>query len=30
MVTIDSIYGHDGFMVESDKIADALKKWIRR
>jgi|SRR6185312_11080023 homoserine O-acetyltransferase len=30
MITIDSIYGHDGFMVESDKIADGLKKWIRK
>jgi homoserine O-acetyltransferase len=30
LVTIDSLYGHDGFMVESGKIATALSKWIGR
>ncbi|HVY76835.1 MAG TPA: homoserine O-acetyltransferase [Puia sp.] len=28
LVTIDSIYGHDGFMVESQKIAEVLRRWL--
>lgn len=28
LVTIDSLYGHDGFMVETEKIGDCLKKWM--
>ncbi len=28
MISIDSIYGHDGFMVETDKIGDGLRKWM--
>ncbi len=28
LVAIDSAYGHDGFMVESDKIATALTAWL--
>jgi len=27
LVEIDSVYGHDGFMVESEKISAALKQW---
>jgi homoserine O-acetyltransferase/O-succinyltransferase len=30
MVVIDSAYGHDGFMVESDRIAACLKEWIQQ
>ena len=26
---IDSAYGHDGFMVESEKISTCLKQWLR-
>jgi homoserine O-acetyltransferase len=29
MVTIDSIYGHDGFMVESERVGECLRKWVR-
>ena len=28
LVEIDSAYGHDGFMVESEKISDHLSKWL--
>jgi homoserine O-acetyltransferase len=28
LVKIDSLYGHDGFMVESEKIGDSLQKWM--
>lgn len=30
MVEIDSAYGHDGFMVEGQKIATLLGEWLRR
>ncbi|HEV2354750.1 MAG TPA: homoserine O-acetyltransferase [Puia sp.] len=30
MVEIDSAYGHDGFMVEGEKIATLLAEWLRR
>ncbi len=30
LVTIDSIYGHDGFMVESEKVGNCLRRWMRR
>lgn len=29
LVIIDSIYGHDGFLVEAEKIAAALKGWMK-
>jgi homoserine O-acetyltransferase len=29
LVEIDSMYGHDGFMVETDKIASQLESWMR-
>jgi homoserine O-acetyltransferase/O-succinyltransferase len=28
-VTIDSDYGHDGFIIEGEKIGSALKKWMK-
>jgi homoserine O-acetyltransferase/O-succinyltransferase len=28
LVSIDSLYGHDGFMVEADKIGQCLKEWM--
>lgn len=28
LVQIDSIYGHDGFIVEAEKISEALKNWL--
>ncbi len=28
LVIIDSLYGHDGFMVETDKIGICLKEWM--
>jgi homoserine O-acetyltransferase/O-succinyltransferase len=28
MVCIDSLYGHDGFMVETEKIGQCLKEWM--
>jgi len=28
MIEIDSVYGHDGFMVEVVKISEVLKKWL--
>jgi homoserine O-acetyltransferase len=28
LIEIDSVYGHDGFMVEAEKITDELKKWL--
>jgi homoserine O-acetyltransferase len=28
LVEIDSAYGHDGFMVEGEKIASILKDWL--
>jgi homoserine O-acetyltransferase len=28
LVEIDSVYGHDGFIVEAEKISSALKKWL--
>jgi homoserine O-acetyltransferase len=30
LVEIDSAYGHDGFMVEGEKIATLLTEWLRR
>ena len=27
LITIDSLYGHDGFMVETEKIGHCLKEW---
>jgi homoserine O-acetyltransferase len=29
LVEIDSIYGHDGFLVEVEKITEALVQWLR-
>ncbi len=28
LVRIDSLYGHDGFMVETEKIGHCLKEWM--
>ncbi|HEY4967613.1 MAG TPA: homoserine O-acetyltransferase [Puia sp.] len=28
LVSIDSLYGHDGFMVETEKIGQCLKEWM--
>jgi homoserine O-acetyltransferase len=28
LVSIDSLYGHDGFMVETEKIGNCLKEWM--
>jgi homoserine O-acetyltransferase/O-succinyltransferase len=28
LVCIDSLYGHDGFMVETEKIGNCLKEWM--
>jgi len=28
LVEIDSVYGHDGFIIEADKISAALKNWL--
>jgi homoserine O-acetyltransferase/O-succinyltransferase len=28
LVTIDSLYGHDGFMVETEKIGACLREWM--
>jgi homoserine O-acetyltransferase len=28
LVPIDSLYGHDGFMVETEKIGQCLKEWM--
>lgn len=28
LVEIDSVYGHDGFMVETGKIGEVLKNWL--
>jgi homoserine O-acetyltransferase len=28
LVSIDSLYGHDGFMVETEKIGQCLKDWM--
>jgi homoserine O-acetyltransferase len=28
LVEIDSVYGHDGFMVEVKKIGEVLKNWL--
>jgi homoserine O-acetyltransferase len=28
LIEIDSIYGHDGFIVEAEKISTALNKWL--
>lgn len=28
MVAIDSLYGHDGFMVETERIGSCLKEWM--
>jgi len=30
LVEIDSAYGHDGFMVEGEKIATLLREWLMR
>jgi homoserine O-acetyltransferase len=29
MVSIDSLYGHDGFMVETERIGHCLKEWMK-
>ncbi len=28
LVRIDSLYGHDGFMVETEKIGQCLRDWM--
>jgi homoserine O-acetyltransferase len=28
LITIDSLYGHDGFMVETEKLRHCLKEWM--
>jgi homoserine O-acetyltransferase len=28
LIEIDSAYGHDGFMVEGEKIATHLREWL--
>ena len=28
LISIDSLYGHDGFMVETEKIGNCLKEWM--
>ena len=28
LISIDSLYGHDGFMVETERIGDCLKRWM--
>jgi homoserine O-acetyltransferase len=28
LISIDSLYGHDGFMVETERIGDCLKHWM--
>ena len=28
LISIDSLYGHDGFMVETDKIGHCLQEWM--
>lgn len=30
LVEIDSVYGHDGFIVEAEKISAALKDWLKK
>ncbi len=30
LVEIDSSYGHDGFLIEKEKISDSLRKWLSR
>jgi homoserine O-acetyltransferase len=30
LVEIDSVYGHDGFIVEAEKISSALKNWLSK
>ncbi len=30
LVTIDSHYGHDGFMVETEKVGTALTQWLEK
>jgi len=30
LVEIDSVYGHDGFMVEGETIGKHLKQWMSR
>ncbi|MGQ0739330.1 MAG: homoserine O-acetyltransferase family protein [Bacteroidota bacterium] len=29
LIEIDSIYGHDGFIVEAEKISASIKNWLR-
>ncbi len=29
LVSIDSLYGHDGFMVETERIGHCLKEWMK-
>jgi len=29
LISIDSLYGHDGFMVETEKIGHCLQEWMR-
>ncbi|HLA57580.1 MAG TPA: hypothetical protein VK622_02405, partial [Puia sp.] len=28
MISIDSLYGHDGFMVETERIGHCLTEWM--
>ncbi len=30
LIEIDSVYGHDGFIVEAEKISVALKDWLQK
>jgi homoserine O-acetyltransferase len=30
LIEIDSVYGHDGFIVEAEKISAALKDWLKK
>jgi homoserine O-acetyltransferase len=30
MVTIDSVYGHDGFLVEAEQISNTLRNWLQQ
>lgn len=30
LIEIDSVYGHDGFIVEAEKISAALKNWLEK
>ena len=30
LISIDSLYGHDGFMVETERIGHCLKQWMEK